>query len=82
MNERVAVSISAFDKLEERLRSKPVDLSISEAERFLKHYGFAFFRQKGSHRIYKGPDGQMLTLQGPIVKEYQIKQILIAVDSI
>lgn len=74
--------ISTFAKLDNRVRSIPDDLSLEEADRFLRHYGFEKKRQKGSHCIFKKDSSPMLNLQGPIIKEYQILQMINAVDSV
>ncbi len=76
------ITISAFDKLNDRVRSIPSDLTIDEADCFLRHYGYTRARQKGSHCLFRKPDAHTINIQGPIVKEYQIKQMLNAVDSI
>lgn len=72
--------INSISKLIERVYSIPLDLRINEADRFLGFYGFELRRQSGSHRIYKNKQGIMINIQGPIVKPYQIEQILKAVE--
>lgn len=44
------------EKLDERVRSKPKDLTFAEIERFLNNNGFHLDRSNGSHRIF----GQVL----------------------
>lgn len=73
--------MSTISKLDDRVRNIPDDLSLEEADRFLRHYGYVKKRQKGSHCIFKKDSAQMINLQGPIVKEYQILQMIHAVDS-
>jgi predicted RNA binding protein YcfA (HicA-like mRNA interferase family) len=82
MESQEAILISTFDKLEERIKSKASDIKLSEADRYLKHYKFVFKRQNGSHKTYEGPNGQIIVIQGPIIKKYQIEQILNAIDSL
>ena len=74
------IKISSFDKLDARVRSIPNNLTIEEADRFLRHYGYEKKRQKGSHCIYKRPDSIMINIQGPILAEYHIRQIIEAID--
>ena len=72
--------INSVSKLIERVHSVPLDLRINEADRFLGFYGFELKRQSGSHRIYKNKQGIMINIQGPVVKPYQIEQILKAIE--
>jgi predicted RNA binding protein YcfA (HicA-like mRNA interferase family) len=81
MHQLGGIIISSFDKLNDRVRSIPNDLSIDDADKFLRHYGYVKARQKGSHCIYKRPGSRLINIQGPIVEEYQIRQIIDAVDS-
>jgi predicted RNA binding protein YcfA (HicA-like mRNA interferase family) len=74
--------MSAFDKLNERVRSIPNDLTLDEADRFMRHFGFKRVRQKGSHCIYKKGSSPIINIQGPIIREYQLKQIILTVDGL
>ena len=71
----------SFDKLNHRVRSIPKDLTMEEADKFLSQNGYKKVRQKGSHCIYKRPSSRMINLQGPIIEEYQVRQMIDAVDS-
>jgi len=42
---------------------------------------FVLIRQKGLHRIYENSNGLIINIQGPILKEYQIRQIINAVEN-
>jgi predicted RNA binding protein YcfA (HicA-like mRNA interferase family) len=57
-------------------------LTLEEADRFLKKYGYIKARQNGSHCIYKHDGAPMINIQGNIVPEYQVQQMIDAVDSI
>jgi hypothetical protein len=74
--------LSAFDKLNERVRSIPNDLTLVEADRLMRHFGFIRVRQKGSHCIYKKDSSPIINIQGPIIKEYRTKQIILTIDGL
>lgn len=76
-----AVRIGTFDKLKKRIRDMLRDFTLCEADRYLHHFGFVLIRQKGSHRICENSDGLIINIQGPILKEYQIRQIINAVEN-
>ena len=78
----MVVQISTFDKLNDRVRSFPKDLSLNEADKFLRHFGYVRTRNNGSHCLYARDGSQTINIQGPLVKEYQIKIMIDAVDSI
>jgi len=40
------------DKLLHKIRNNPKNVSFSELEKLLFHYGFEFRRSRGSHHIY------------------------------
>ena len=64
------------------MREIPNDLTLDEADRFLRHYGYKKARQKGSHCVYTKDCESMINIQGNIINEYQVEQMVNAVDSI
>lgn len=73
------VEISKNEKLKRRVLSCPLDLTLEEAHRYLLMHGYQFARQKGSHCVYRKPGSNIIvTIQGPILREYQVKQIIAA----
>jgi len=76
------IEIGTYEKLDARVRSLPSDLTMSEADRFLRHNGFVKVRQRGSHCVYKRDAAPIINIQGSIIPEYQVAQMIIAVDRI
>ena len=64
------------------MRDIPNNLTLDEADRFLRNYGYKKARQKGSHCIYTRDGAPMINIQGDVIQEYQIEQMINAVDSI
>jgi predicted RNA binding protein YcfA (HicA-like mRNA interferase family) len=61
----------SVEKVIEKMRSQPHGIQFSEAERVLAAYGYAFERQKGSHRRYgNGRDHITLPRQNPLKAAY------------
>ena len=64
-------------------RSNPAGLRFSGLCRLAEAFGFAFRRQKGSHRVFSH-DGiqEMMNFQndGGMAKAYQVRQLLACVD--
>lgn len=56
----------------------PKGLRFSEFENLLRHSGWTFDRQRGSHRIWYSPRGARLSIQakGNLAKAYQVRQFL------
>lgn len=72
------------EKLDERVRSKPKDLTFAEIERFLNNNGFHLDRSNGSHRIFSN-GMSFVTITCPhggknTIPTYQIRQVLEAID--
>ena len=53
-------------------------LRFKEFETLLRQCGWTFDRQRGSHRIWYSPKGELLSIQprGKRAKGYQVKQFL------
>jgi predicted RNA binding protein YcfA (HicA-like mRNA interferase family) len=53
------------EKLIDKMRSSPGNLSFREVEALLKYEGFVLFNQRGSHCTYHRADGRVLTIVKP-----------------
>lgn len=70
-------------KVLERARRNPAGLRFSELCRLAEAFGFAFQRQKGSHRIYALDSlRELMNFQDDAgkAKAYQVRQLLDCVD--
>lgn len=67
-------------KLLEKARNSAANLTFKELRGLAECYGFQLARTKGSHHIYKAPDGQeTVNLQESRdgkAKVYQVRQVL------
>lgn len=71
-----------LEKLLEKMRRLPPEMRYEEVERVLRAYGFAEERARGSHHIFRHPDGRKLTVpkhRGQVVKTTYLKQVLKAI---
>ena len=61
----------------EKMKRQPNGIRPEEAEKVLKEYGFQPVRQKGSHRHYLHPSGELITIkiETPLKAVY-VKDIL------
>lgn len=67
------------DKLMKKAESNPNGLRFSEFETLMEQQDWVLDRQKGSHRIWKSPQGTPLPVQegkSGKAKGYQVKQFL------
>ncbi len=66
-----------------RIRIKRQNVRFSDFVALIEALGFAFDRQRGSHKAYRHPCGAVLNIQesGGEAKSYQIVQLLQAVDA-
>jgi hypothetical protein len=67
------------DKLLARALNNPRGLSFAELEALLRHAGWIFDHQTGSHRIWYSPTGYRLSIQqgrDGKAKGYQVEQFL------
>jgi predicted RNA binding protein YcfA (HicA-like mRNA interferase family) len=71
--------VAGVDKLIERVRSVPKDLSWAELTRLLGHFGYTEQKDKGSRRKFKGERLPTLILHEPhpgrIVKQYAVRYV-------
>ena len=58
------------EKIIEKMKNQPRGIRLSEAEKVLAAYGYAFKRQKGSHRHYLNTQGDLITLKDPLKITY------------
>jgi predicted RNA binding protein YcfA (HicA-like mRNA interferase family) len=71
-----------LEKLLDRARRSRSGLSFPDFEALMKHAGWTFKRQKGSHRLWCSPSAYRLPVQ-PVrgkAKEYQVRQFLTQYD--
>jgi len=71
------------EKLLQRARGSPAGLRFAWLCRLAEAFGFAFQRQKGSHKIYAHDAArQIMNFQNDrgMAKAYQVKQLLDCVD--
>ena len=67
------------EKLLQKARENPDNLTFDEFETLLSQNGWEFSRQRGSHRLWCSPTGQSLPIQvrrDGKAKLYQIQQFL------
>ena len=70
--------MAGVDKVVAKMKRQPNGISIDDADKVLKHYGYKFDRQNGSHRTYINKDGDTLTIpkKRPTIKPIYVKKIL------
>jgi len=78
--------MSRVEKLYNKAKGSPNNLSFSDLRLLLEKVGFEFIRQKGSHRTFKHPwikdiDGiqEIQNVKGK-AKAYQVRQVLDKID--
>jgi len=72
--ERVSV-LPSIEKTIEKMKNQPHGIRLAEAEKVLYASGYAFSRQKGSHRHYINENGDVITLKDPLKISY-VNEIL------
>ena len=65
--------MAGIKKLVQKMKNQPHGITLEEADRVLRHYGYYCERQKGSHCQYINSSGDVIT----IVAESQIKKAYI-----
>jgi hypothetical protein len=73
------------EDLLEAARNNPKGVRFRDACRLAEHHGFTLRGGSGSHRVYKRKGFmRMLNFQdvGGFAKEYQVKQLLAAIDEL
>jgi predicted RNA binding protein YcfA (HicA-like mRNA interferase family) len=69
--------MAGVEKIIEKMKRQPNGIRISEADKVLSFIGYRLDRQKGSHRQYINPTGDVVTIkdENPIKAVY-VKDIL------
>jgi predicted RNA binding protein YcfA (HicA-like mRNA interferase family) len=63
--------VPIVEKIIEKMKNQPHGVQLSEAEHVLMAYGYAFERQKGSHRRYgNGKDHITIPKHNPLKAAY------------
>jgi len=75
--------MTTSDKLLEKARRSPQNLSYKDFETLLAQHGYFKERQTGSHAMWKRPGLPRLCIQDDKgkAKKYQVKQFLEAIDA-
>jgi len=75
--------VARAGKLLEDARNNPGGISFKDFEQLMRLSGWRFKRQKGSHRLWASPRGQLLPVQprGSKAKDYQVRQFLKQLDT-
>lgn len=76
--EEVGDELPNIDKIIEKMKNQPNGIRPEELEKVLKHYGYEYVRQKGSHRHYLNKStGDLITIkqENPLKKAY-IRDVL------
>ena len=70
--------MAGVDKIVVKMKRQPNGIRIDEADSVLRYYGYNLDRQKGSHRNYINPDGDVLTVveRKPTLKSFYVGEIL------
>ncbi len=69
--------MSDVDKIIEKMKRQPNGIRPEEAEKVLKANGYEYKRQKGSHRHYLHPNGDLITVKIEMpLKAVYVKDIL------
>ena len=63
----------SVEKIIEKMKNQPHGIRLQEAEKVLASFGYAFKRQKGSHRHYLNAFGDLITLKEPLKISYIIQ---------
>lgn len=68
-----------IDKVVDKMRRQPNGITVSEASRVLRYYGYDLIRQEGSHIQFKNRDrGDLITIvaHGGQLKRSYVEDIL------
>jgi len=79
--------VSRREKLLERFRNNPRNVSLDDLCTLLTGFGFELTRESGSHRIFRhpGPPPSICNVQRQTdvkAKPYQVEQVLEAIDAL
>jgi predicted RNA binding protein YcfA (HicA-like mRNA interferase family) len=70
--------VASAEKIVEKMKRQPNGIRMDEADKVLRHFGYRFDRQKGSHRHYIDESGDVLTIpeRTPTIKSFYVNEIL------
>lgn len=76
--------MSQRNKLLEKIRRNPKNVSFAELDQVLKTYGYEMVRAKGSHCAYRRPGAPPITVarHQPHVHSQAVKDVLRAIDEL
>ncbi|HET6611763.1 MAG TPA: type II toxin-antitoxin system HicA family toxin [Kofleriaceae bacterium] len=75
--------MAAAKKVVQAARNNPKGVRFSDLEKVVKHMGYSFSRQNGSHRSFRHASAPGITLQSGkdgMAKPYQVRQVLAIMD--
>lgn len=72
--------MSKFDKLLEKLFSLDKDIRYKDLEKILAQYGYAHYKGKGSHQVFKKDDKVIVIPKHNTIKTVYIKLVKKAVE--
>lgn len=76
--------MSKQDKLLQKIRRNPKDVSFKELDQLLRAFGYELVRTKGSHNAYRRPGAPTITVarRQPHVHSEAVKDVLRAIDDL
>ncbi|HNU06033.1 MAG TPA: type II toxin-antitoxin system HicA family toxin [Anaerolineae bacterium] len=76
--------MSKRDKLLEKIRRNPKDVTFKELDQLLHAFGYELVRTKGSHSAYRRPGAPPVTVarRQPHVHSDAVKEVLRILDSL
>ncbi len=76
--------MSKRDKLLEKIRRNPKDVTFKESDQLLQSFGYELVRTKGSHSAYRRPGAPPITIarRQPHVHSEAVKEVLRAIDDL
>jgi predicted RNA binding protein YcfA (HicA-like mRNA interferase family) len=76
--------MSKRDKLLEKIRRNPKDVTFKELDQLLQSFDYELVRTKGSHSIYRRRDARPITVarRQPHVHSDAVKEVLRGIDDL
>lgn len=76
--------MSKRDKLLEKIRRNPKDVTFKELDQLLQSFDYELVRTKGSHSIYRRSDARPITVarRQPHVHSDAVKEVLRGIDDL
>ena len=76
--------MSKRDKLLEKIRRNPKDVTFKELDQLLQSFGYELVRTKGSHSVYRRPGAPPITVarRQPHVHSDAVKEVLRGIDDL